>query len=385
MKRTILLLVSIAAIAALCLAAGDSSRITLPAAASIVGGAPFFSDVRVFNTSYTSAIALTATYRCFLGNCPAQAPQLEFVLAPRESKAFNDMIAAAFRAPNSAGGVEFGVDSGGSIDDVAVTSRLYSTAPTSTVGMFIPAAASSAAHPLTFLEQIANSGPGKGFRTNVGAFNAGDTEITATFSVFNGGALLGSQDRQVPPHSGLQINNIFNAINQASVATDNAVIVVKASGDLFTYAAVIDNNTSDPSFVAGAEDKPAPPGFIPPTATPQPPEPTPTPVPPAPTPTPAAQTAIVNVGQGGMNFVDQNSGSSTTTIHVGDTVRWNWVGGFHSTTSGTCSGSNCHPDGQWDSGAGSGMTFNFRFTQAGTFDYFCTVHGAAMTGVIRVN
>jgi len=31
------------------------------------------------------------------------------------------------------------------------------------------------------------------------------------------------------------------------------------------------------------------------------------------------------------------------------------------------------------------MTFNFRFTQAGTFDYFCTVHGAAMTGVIRVN
>jgi plastocyanin len=385
MKRIILLVVFIAAIAALCLAAGDPSRIALPAAASIAGGAPFFSDVRVFNTSYTSTIALTATYRCFLGDCPAQAPQLEFVLAPRESKAFNDMIAAAFTAPNSAGGVEFGVDSGGSINDVAVTSRLYSTAPTSTVGMFIPGAASTAAHPLTFLEQIANSGPGKGFRTNVGAFNAGDTEITATFSVFNGGALLGSQDRQVPAHSGLQINNIFNAINQASVATDNAVIVVKASGDLFTYAAVIDNNTSDPSFVAGAEDKPAPPGFIPPTATPQLPEPTPTSVPPVPTPTPAAQTAIVSVGQGGMNFVDQNSGSSTTTIHVGDTVRWNWVGGFHSTTSGTCSGGNCHPDGQWDSGEGSGKTFSFRFTQAGTYSYFCTVHGASMTGVVQVN
>jgi plastocyanin len=377
MKRTILLLAFIAACAAIGLAAaGDSSRITLPAAASIVGGAPFFSDVRVFNTSYTSTIAVTATYRCFLGSCPTHAPQLDFMLAPRESKAFNDMIAAAFLAPNSAGGVEFGVDSGGTVDDIAVTSRLYSTAPTATVGMFIPGAASSAAHPLTFLEQIANSGPGAGFRTNVGAFNAGDTGVTATFSVFNGGVLLGSQDRQIPPHSGVQINSIFSAINQASVATDNAVVVVKASGDLFTYAAVIDNNTSDPSFVAGAEDKPAPPGF--------PPPPTATPVP-APTPTPAARTAIVSVGQGGMNFVDQNSGSSTTTIQVGDTVRWNWAGGFHSTTSGTCSGSNCHPDGQWDSGAGSGMTFNFRFTQAGTYDYFCTVHGAAMTGVVRVN
>ena len=378
MKRTILLLAFIAALAAICWADGDPNRLTLPAAASIVGESPFFSDVRVFNTSYTSTISLTATYRCFLGICPAQAPQIEIVLAPRESKAFNDMIAAAFLAPNSAGGVEFAVASGGVIRDVAVTSRLYSTAPEATVGMFIPGAASSAAHPITFLEQIANSGPGAGFRTNAGAFNAGDTQVTATFSVFNGGALLGSQDRQIPPHSGVQINNIFSAINQASVATDNAIIVVKASGDLFSYAAVIDNNTSDPSFVAGAEDKPAPAGF--------PPSPTATPVPPAPTPTPAARTAIVNVGQGGgLNFVDQSSGSSTTTIRVSDTVRWNWVSGFHSTTSGTCSGSNCQRDGQWDSGEGSGKTFSFRFTQPGTYNYFCTVHGAAMKGVVQVD
>jgi len=384
MKRTILLLACIAAGAATSLATGDPNRITLPAAASIVGQAPFFSDVRVFNTSYTSTIAVTATYRCFLGDCPTQAPKVDFVLAPRESKAFNDMIGVAFRSPNSAGGVEFGADSGGTVADLAVTSRLYSTAPEATVGMFIPGAASSAAHPITFLEQIANSGPGAGFRTNAGAFNAGDTAVTATFSIFNGGVLLGSQDRQIPPQSGVQINNIFSAINQASVATDNAIIVVKASGDLFSYAAVIDNNTTDPSFVLGAEDKPAPPGFTPapgPTATPQPTVPTP---PPTPTPTPARQTVTVNVGQGGIRFVDQNSGSDRTTIRVGDTVRWVWVGGFHSTTSGTCSG-NCQADGLWDSGAGSGMTFSHRFTQAGTFDYFCTVHGSAMTGVVQVN
>src|SRR5438552_11222680 len=107
MRKTIPLFVSIAAIAALCLAAGDPRRITLPAAASIVGASPFFSDVRAFNTSYTSTIQLTATYRCFLGNCPAQAPHVDFALAPRESKAFNDMIGAAFLAPNSAGGAEF--------------------------------------------------------------------------------------------------------------------------------------------------------------------------------------------------------------------------------------------------------------------------------------
>ncbi|HEX9285950.1 MAG TPA: hypothetical protein VF999_01660, partial [Thermoanaerobaculia bacterium] len=56
-----------------------SDRLTLPAVTSLpVGSAasPFFSDVRVFNTSYTSAVSVTAVYRCFLGACPGAAPQV---------------------------------------------------------------------------------------------------------------------------------------------------------------------------------------------------------------------------------------------------------------------------------------------------------------------
>ena len=104
-----------------------------------------------------------------------------------------------------------------------------------------------------------------------------------------------------------------------------------------------------------------------------------------PTPAPNAQASIVNVGAGGgMSFADQKSGSSTTTIHVGDTVRWTWVSGFHSTTSGSCPGGACQGNGLWDSGAGSGMTFSHTFTQAGSFPYFCKVHGAAMQGTVVV-
>ena len=125
-----------------------------------------------------------------------------------------------------------------------------------------------------------------------------------------------------------------------------------------------------------------------PTSTPAPGVPTATPVPGAPTPTmtpiPVGQMAIVQVGPGGsMSFVDQKSGSSTTTIHIGDTVQWVWVSGFHSTTSGTCAGA-CTPNGQWDSGAGSGMTFTHTFTQAGSFPYFCRVHQSAMQGMVVV-
>ena len=111
-----------------------------------------------------------------------------------------------------------------------------------------------------------------------------------------------------------------------------------------------------------------------------------TPVPgmPTATPVPSAHTATVDVGQGGMNFVDQASGGATTTIHSGDTVRWVWVGGFHSTTSGGCSGSACTSSGLWDSGAGSGMTFSRTFAQAGSFPYHCSVHGSLMQGTVVV-
>ena len=124
-----------------------------------------------------------------------------------------------------------------------------------------------------------------------------------------------------------------------------------------------------------------------PTATPVPGAPTATPVPGAPTPTPmpgGGQTEMVQVGTGGGTvFTDQKSGNSTTTIHVGDTVQWVWVSGFHSTTSGSCSGS-CNPDGVWNSGAGSGMTFSHTFTSAGTFPYFCLVHQSMMQGTVVV-
>ena len=100
MRKTLLVVSMLLAGAASLLA----DRVTLPAAASIVGGAPFFSDVRAFNTSYTDNLVVTATYRCFIGSpCPAVAPQITFTLAPRESKAFNDICAGAFNTPNTAG------------------------------------------------------------------------------------------------------------------------------------------------------------------------------------------------------------------------------------------------------------------------------------------
>jgi plastocyanin len=69
-------------------------------------------------------------------------------------------------------------------------------------------------------------------------------------------------------------------------------------------------------------------------------------------------------------------------INVGDTVRWVWVGGSHTTTSGT----GCTPDGLWDAPLTSGNpTFEFTFDEQGVFDYFCIPHCTLdMVGVVTV-
>jgi hypothetical protein len=233
-----------------------AETLTLPAVASLPPGsaaAPFFSDVRVFNTSYASPVSVTAVYRCFLGTCPGAAPQATFTLAARESRAFDDIVATAFDAPSSAGAAEF-TSAGTSI---RVTSRLYSTAPVPTVGMFVPGLRPAEAHAVSVLTSLANGS----FRTNVGVYNGNDVEVTATVRLFDGLELLGSRTVTLSPRSGTQINRVFDALGRGDRVTTNAFAVVESDTDsasLFTYAAVIDNATSDPAFVAGAEDERAP-------------------------------------------------------------------------------------------------------------------------------
>lgn len=123
--------------------------------------------------------------------------------------------------------------------------------------------------------------------------------------------------------------------------------------------------------------------------------PTPTPAggggAPTPTPTPgAAATRIVNVGGTGMVFTDSQSGTNFTTIRVGDTVQWVWVGNQHSSTSGTCTAGGlydgCTSDGAWDSGLKIPPgNYSRTFNVAGRFKYYCQIHGGAMTGTVIVN
>jgi len=350
----------------LLVASGISAEdVTLPAAASIVGGAPFFSDVRVFNTSYASALEVTARYRCFISCTAVGTPNIQFTLNPRESRSFNDIVQNTFQAPDTAGGIEF--EHGGGSDQLVVTSRLYSTDPEPTVGMFIPGVKNNEAHARTILTSIRNGGTTETFRTNVGVFNREDSATTVTFTIFDADTQVGNTvSRDVPAHSGAQVNNIFTAAGQGGHVTENAVIAVSASHEVFSYASVIDNHTQDPIFVRGAED--SEPGAAGPTPR------------------------TVRVGENGFLFQDATAGGSVTRISVGDSVTWVWGGGTaHGVSSGTCTGGGyydedtCDEDGTFSSGTHQPpFEFTETFTEVGTFQYFCPIHKSAMRGRVIV-
>ena len=83
-------------------------------------------------------------------------------------------------------------------------------------------------------------------------------------------------------------------------------------------------------------------------------------------------SAVVVINQSGMSFSPSN-----VSVNVGDVIRWVWSGGDHTTTSTTI------PVGaqSWDSPlTSSNTTFEYTVTVAGTYSYFCSIHGAGMSG-----
>src|SRR5262249_4992599 len=219
-----------------------AETVTLPTVASVtgVGGVPFVSDVRVFNTSYSDVLTVTAVFRF---NGATQS----FQLAPREARAFDDIAVSLFATPGSLGAVDF--TSPAPQGTLVVSSQLRSPIPAGGfVGMFIPGLAPTDAAPVTVLTGLVNGDS----RTNIGGYNPNNNPVTATIRLFDGPVLLGSASANLGPHGVTQINNIYVVVGFGSLVRTNGYATVESSdGPLFTFAAEADNKSGDLILVVG--------------------------------------------------------------------------------------------------------------------------------------
>ena len=201
---------------------------------------------------------VTARYRCFIPspcNRASGPVRCQFTLTPRESRVVRQHRGArSSTRPNTAGGIEF--DFTGGSGQLVVTSRLYSTEPESRrSACSFPGLKNSEAHATTVLTSIRNGGP------SAPTSASSTTEDSAVDRHVH-------DLRRAAPRSATPVTrSIAGPLGRPGqldlrrrratrvTPTDNAVIVVSASHEVFSYAAVIDNATTDPIFVRGAEDR----------------------------------------------------------------------------------------------------------------------------------
>jgi len=91
-------------------------------------------------------------------------------------------------------------------------------------------------------------------------------------------------------------------------------------------------------------------------------------------------TKTIDVGPNGdLSFLDEESGTQTTTITAGDTVRWVWMSSGHSTT-------RADEPKTWDSGIQDvPFSFSQTFPDPGRYPYHCTPHQSlGMVGTVVV-
>jgi hypothetical protein len=232
----------------------------------------FRSDVRVFNPSQTKAIQLQAYYLP-AGNVDNSAVQATTITVPRRQMAvYNDVVSSLFHA-SGIGGIRFV-----SSDEFVVTERIYATSSTAcsgpvnpcTLGQFVNGVDSTSGLRNGVLLQLTSpSGPTPASRTNIGVQNPNNAIANVVWRVYDrNNALVGtSKAIAMPPYAVISPSDIRTFGTSIPNGADLSEAWVSFSSDraVVAYASVVDNGSTDQTYVPAAVD----PDPLPPT-TPSP-------------------------------------------------------------------------------------------------------------------
>ena len=235
----------------------------LPIAGSTSTVGSFKSDVRLFNPSSTKDI----TVQIFLlpvGNRDnTGAAAQSRLVGKRQMVILNDVVTAL--GGSNLNGIRLS-----SADDFVATERVYAVqTPTGScnvggsLGQDVPALDTSAAKRNGVLLQLKSSAGNctqsgvSSFRTNVGVLNPNSVATNVTFRIYDkNNALIVGTPITIAPMGVLAPTNILSGLffNPGTFDLTDGWVSYSSDQPIFAYASVIDNCTSDPTFVNLAED-----------------------------------------------------------------------------------------------------------------------------------
>jgi hypothetical protein len=226
-----------------------ASRFVLPGVAEFDSSfSNFHTDMRVFNGG-TSAANVTLQYYPQGSGTPAATTQLS--IAAGEVKALDNVLVKQFNLTTGNGSV---VATTASDSSLVVTARTFSRDKTTggTFGQFIPGVtATEAVGNGDRALQIVQLEESPAFRTNLGLIEVTGNDASVELLAYSPDSKVATRT-VVPLAAGqyLQKNAIFKSLGFSNVYNGRITAkVIAGTGRVAAYGSVIDNRTTDPTYV----------------------------------------------------------------------------------------------------------------------------------------
>lgn len=221
----------------------------------VVGAsATFVTDVRIFNPSFTTPAVALLHYHPAGATSSAAAATMVVTIAPRGTAVLDDVNGASFlNSTGTTGGLRIT-----SLNPLVVTSRIFSdfrSTTGGTFGQFVQGVSRASALRRGVLPQLTHAvGVVPGSRTNVGFFNPNPVDVTIRLELREpAGQLLGTTTITLGAF-GQQQQSLSGYFPTLTAVINNATLSFDASAPVLGYASIVDNATSDPTFIAAQED-----------------------------------------------------------------------------------------------------------------------------------
>jgi plastocyanin len=229
--------------------AASAKEVWLSIGGTTAGGT-FRTDARIFNPSTTKDIQIQAYYLP-VGNVDNSAVQ---ALAPitvlkRQQVVYNDVVSSLFHS-SGLGAIRLKSD-----DDFVATQRIYAVSTAGTLGQFVAGVDASSAKAKGVIIQLQAGGA---FRTNVGAANPNSSVANVTFHLYdkNNAAVGTAKTIVMQPYGVIAPGGLAGYADAVPGNADLTDSWLSYSSDqpIVAYGSVIDNGTTDPTYIPAAED-----------------------------------------------------------------------------------------------------------------------------------
>lgn len=216
----------------------------------------FFSDARIFNPN-EKEITVQAYYLPRGNNSNAGEQPISFTIPKRQMKVSDDIVKNLLQR-GDVGGIRFV-----SPDDFVVTQRVYALSSVNcsgplnpcTLGQFVQGLDLSSALKKGVILQLK---AGEKFRTNVGALNPNPVAATVTWRLYDRNSTLVSTGAPfvMPPYATIGPTSITTTFffNSGTADIADAWVTFDSDQPIFAYGSVVDNGSSDQTYIPASAD-----------------------------------------------------------------------------------------------------------------------------------